>query len=326
MGSDKYRLNWKEFEDNTKSYFRQLRVNEEHSDLSLACEDGQQFDVHKLVLSACSPFFQMMLRRNPHQHPLIYMRGIKSSDLASILDFIYFGEIEMSQDELPDFLAVAEELKLKGLTPDRSTGAMMTNNPGFLTPPPGKRKRKSSGSSSKPPQVLGTPEQFVCEPMADYSTMSRSLVEIDDDEEVPVSPPHHEPMVGHMDPAESLTERQSESFNESLKLDTSFDPEDARQAVIALEEKIQSMITKQADGSWVCRVCGKTIVGRQARGNMKQHVETHIEGIQHTCTTCGKTYKNRNSLHTHISMKHRDSLNEVGKKKFLMCTTQISNA
>ena len=92
--------------------------------------------------------------------------------------------------------------------------------------------------------MLGTPEQFVCEPMADYSTMSRSLVEIDDDEEVPVSPPHHEPMVGHMDPAESLTDRQSESFNESLKLDTSFDPEDARQAVIALEEKIQSMITK----------------------------------------------------------------------------------
>jgi len=44
MGSaDKYRLNWKEFEENTKSYFRQLRVNEEHSDLSLACEDGQQF-------------------------------------------------------------------------------------------------------------------------------------------------------------------------------------------------------------------------------------------------------------------------------------------
>ena len=93
--------------------------------------------------------------------------------------------------------------------------------------------------------MLGTPEQFVCEPMADYSTMSRSLVEIDnDEEEVPVSPPHHEPMMGHMDPAEGLTSRQSDSFNESLKLDTSFDSEDARQAVIALEEKIQSMITK----------------------------------------------------------------------------------
>jgi len=249
------------------------------------------------------------------------MRGIKSSNLASILDFIYFGEIEMSQDELPDFLAVAEELKLKGLTPDRSTGALMTNSPGFLTPGP----RKSSGNST---QVLGTPEQFVCEPMADYSTMSRSLVGIEneDEEEVPVSPPHHEPLMGHMDPAEGLTSRQSDSFNESLKLDTSFDSEDARQAVIALEEKIQSMITKQADGSWICRVCGKTIVGRQARGNMKQHVETHIEGIQHTCTTCGKTYKNRNSLHTHISMKHRDSLNEVGKKKFLMCTSQISTS
>ena len=92
--------------------------------------------------------------------------------------------------------------------------------------------------------MLGTPEQFVCEPMADYSTMSRSLVGIDEDEEVPVSPPHHEPMVVHIDPAEGLASHQRDSFNESLKLDTSFDPEDARQAVIALEEKIQSMMTK----------------------------------------------------------------------------------
>ena len=74
------------------------------------------------------------------------------------------------------------------------------------------------------------------------SALSRSLVGIDDDEEVPVSPPRHEAMVGLMD--QNPTEHKSESFNESLKLETSFDPEDARQAVIALEEKIQSMITK----------------------------------------------------------------------------------
>ena len=64
------------------------------------------------------------------------------------------------------------------------------------------------------------------------------------DEEVPVSPPRHEAMVGLMDPDQNPPEPKSESFNESLKLETSFDPEDARQAVIALEEKIQSMITK----------------------------------------------------------------------------------
>ena len=75
--------------------------------------------------------------------------------------------------------------------------------------------------------------------------MTRSLVGMEnEDEEVPVSPPHHEPLMGHMDPAEGLTSRQSDSFNESLKLDTSFDSDDARQAVIALEEKIQSMISK----------------------------------------------------------------------------------
>ena len=66
------------------------------------------------------------------------------------------------------------------------------------------------------------------------------------------------------------------------------------------------------DGSWNCKVCGKIVTGRQAKGNMKQHAETHLEGIQHTCTTCGKTYKNRNSLHTHISMKHRYGFDCIG--------------
>ena len=44
-------------------------MNEEHSDLSLACEDGQQFDVHKLVLSACSPFFQVAAKLDAMTHP-----------------------------------------------------------------------------------------------------------------------------------------------------------------------------------------------------------------------------------------------------------------
>ena len=31
----------------------------------------------QVILSACSPFFRQVLRRNPHQHPLLYLKGVK---------------------------------------------------------------------------------------------------------------------------------------------------------------------------------------------------------------------------------------------------------
>merc|ERR1712129_678602 len=56
-----------------------------------------------------------LLRRNKHPHPLIYMRGLKSEDLVAMVDFIYFGEANVDQENLDSFLNVAEELQLKGL-------------------------------------------------------------------------------------------------------------------------------------------------------------------------------------------------------------------
>jgi hypothetical protein len=49
-------------------------------------------------------------------HPVVYLRGVKRSDLRHILDFMYFGEVNVAQEDLTSFLAVAEDLKIKGLT------------------------------------------------------------------------------------------------------------------------------------------------------------------------------------------------------------------
>ena len=83
--------------------------------MTLACEDGQHIEVHKVILAASSPFFQNLLKRNKHPHPLIYMRGIKYENLLAIVDFLYCGEANVFQENLDSFLAIAEELKLKGL-------------------------------------------------------------------------------------------------------------------------------------------------------------------------------------------------------------------
>ncbi len=66
-----------------------------------------------MILSACSPFFRQILRRNPHQHPLLYLKGVKYKELLSVLNFMYQGEVNVAQEELNSFLAVAEDLRVK---------------------------------------------------------------------------------------------------------------------------------------------------------------------------------------------------------------------
>ena len=114
--SEKLCLKWNDYQENIKDTFRHMREYNDFSDVTLVCEDGQQVEVHKVILAASSPFFQKLLRTNNHSpHPLVYMRGVKLDDLLAILDFLYRGEANVFQENLDSFLAVAEELQLRGL-------------------------------------------------------------------------------------------------------------------------------------------------------------------------------------------------------------------
>ena len=81
-------LNWNDFQDNVKSAFGNLRDDQDFADVTLACEDGQKIEAHKVILAASSPVLQNLLNLNKHPHPLIYMRGMKSEDLSAIIDFL----------------------------------------------------------------------------------------------------------------------------------------------------------------------------------------------------------------------------------------------
>ena len=113
MGTaEKLCLQWNDFKENIISSFKDLRGDRELTDVTLVCEDGQQIEVHKVVLVTSSPFFMELLKKNKHPHPLIYMRGLRSEDVMAIMDFLYQGEANVLQDDLDNFLALAEELKL----------------------------------------------------------------------------------------------------------------------------------------------------------------------------------------------------------------------
>ena len=114
MTDEKLCLKWNDFQDVLKDSVGGLRNDTDFTDVTLACED-QSFKAHKVILSACSPFFKKLLKSHPHPQPLVYMRGIKATELTALLDFIYHGETNIFQEQLEGFLALAEELELKGL-------------------------------------------------------------------------------------------------------------------------------------------------------------------------------------------------------------------
>jgi len=117
---EKLCLKWNDFQENVTSAFGERRQDREFADVTLACDDGQQVEAHKVILASSSPFFLDILKRNKHPHPLIYMRGLKSEDLMALVDFLYFGEANVYQENLDSFLAIADELKLKGLTENQT--------------------------------------------------------------------------------------------------------------------------------------------------------------------------------------------------------------
>ena len=75
--TEKLCLKWNDFQETVNTAFGSLRDDTEFADVTLACEDGQQIEAHKVILAASSPFFLNILKKNKHPHPLIYMKGTR---------------------------------------------------------------------------------------------------------------------------------------------------------------------------------------------------------------------------------------------------------
>ena len=127
--SEKFCLKWNDFHFNISTSFKDMRQDPDFSDVTLAGEGNQKIEAHKVILASSSRFFKDLLHQNKHPHPLLYMRGIKGKHLSAIIDFMYHGEANIYEEDLNDFLAVAEELELKGLTGPDSKEVQAQQNP-----------------------------------------------------------------------------------------------------------------------------------------------------------------------------------------------------
>ena len=114
--TEQLNLTWNNFQATISSSLDILRKEGEFFDVTLVSHDQRQMQAHKVLLSAASPFFKTVLKRNAHQHPLIYLSDMDSHHLLSILDYIYLGEVQMPQEKVQDFLAAGSKLQIIGLS------------------------------------------------------------------------------------------------------------------------------------------------------------------------------------------------------------------
>ena len=145
MGSEEESLllKWDKFDENVKQSFTEFQDKGYFFDVTLACED-KEVKAHKLILSACSPFFKRLLLKKHvanNVHPVFYLRGVKADQLDAVLAFSYQGEVSIiiiniiiiisiiisiiiiiivkvniKEEELDSFMLLAKDLKVKGLT------------------------------------------------------------------------------------------------------------------------------------------------------------------------------------------------------------------
>nr|WNT94919.1 ecdysone-inducible protein Br-C [Lymantria dispar] len=140
-------LRWNNYQSSITSAFENLRDDEDFVDVTLAC-DGKSLKAHRVVLSACSPYFRELLKSTPCKHPVIVLQDVAFTDLHALVEFIYHGEVNVHQRSLSSFLKTAEVLRVSGLTHNENAQQGTLMQP-FRTP--------SNTSPHTPPHPLGTP-------------------------------------------------------------------------------------------------------------------------------------------------------------------------
>ena len=281
VSTEKFYLRWDNFESNISSAFRDLKEDKDFSDVTLACFD-QQVEAHKVILAASSNFFKKVLKNIKHSHPLIYMKGVKFTDLEAVLNFLYHGEVNVAEADLNNFLDLCGELEVKGL---RS------------------RQDHSEGSTSQGPQLNSRPEpqptapplQSVSQaPLRTPSHTEREWSASENNNDCVKREPESSQLVNNLrTPVEEIDHCAGyEEFNQE-----NGDEFDLNNYIEA-----PSLVLSQ----FKCNVCGHV---SSKKDTVKMHVESqHFPGMtEYTCEQCEKKFntmrKYRNHRYRHHSNK-----------------------
>jgi len=307
--NEKFCLRWNDFESNISVAFREIREEKDFFDVTLSVGD-RQVQAHKIILSACSPFFRGVLRNNPHAHPLLYLKGVAFTDLTAVLNFMYHGEVNVAQEELNSFLAVAEDLKVKGLTQGNSS---KDSNPAPPPPVSSQTPRQTAPLRPRSPPRHASPAPKRARPPPAYEEDIQEVAPVVKSEPVATIP---EPPAHHQYAPAQGQESALAHMEEGAVYDDGYDyggyeEEEGYEGGMVgpggeqnkgLNDYIKSLVVADPNGGFSCSMCGQSF---NFACNAKTHVEArHLNTGGFQCDECGFVSKTRDSLRKHRASKH----------------------
>jgi len=305
MSDEKFCLKWNDYEPNISAAFRDIREEKEFFDLTIACEDDKQISAHKVILSACSPFFRGVLKRNPHQHPLLYLKGVSYKDMSSVLSFMYHGEVNVAQDELNSFLQVAEDLRVKGLTQNNQSSSESKRKSESRVNPSIRRKSVESSPASTPKRFRPDPTTNPVVPIVEEEDDIQEVEQV-----IPVKVETGaaaiipSPLV---DSVGTIAMYSDAEMSEHVMIDDgTYDERYEEEYENEYTEEQNYLIQGGQDANTgsraLCTICQKLV----HKSSLKRHIRTvHTENLAVQCLDCSKTFKNVESLITHQRTVHR---------------------
>jgi len=337
MGStdEQFCLRWNDFQQCIKSTFQDLRDDKDFLDVTVSC-DGEQVKAHKVILSACSVTFRNLLKKNPAQHPVIVLWDVNPNDLAAIMDFMYHGEVNVKQENLNSFLAVAERLRVRGLcqgdtgsaSDSRDVARGISN--GGSAKPKTSRPSEASESSAKRARISPPPPPAAPEEEDDIEELPPPVAvkqERTEDNTVAISspaarsaprPPSQSYGGAPVQPDYRIAE-QGAQYDENSEYgdysgyeeDMSYMSEPGTPGMMGMAGVDPGTGKGDGAGSRSCSLCGKVY---SSVANLNVHQQTvHQSSFEKmiSCPSCGKIFKNQNSFRVHMYRFHNKNANDV---------------
>ena len=254
-------VKWQGFDAYRNEY---IKHETEFVNVTLACEDGQDIKAHKVILSSGSLFFRDVLSKIRHPEPLLFLYGLKRSDLQNIIEFIYTGRTSIVENEIGKFIQIAKLFKIPGL---ENFECISAAKDAIVD------KEPEIAEEAKSPQSYQFDDELVDlkdEDSQEDLDFCRENISIIDNEESEVNS------------GEITTQFIEENGNDNN------------------DKIIREDLIDKMDG-WECKECKKTFLRQD---HFKCHLKTHSKHKENVCTFCNKTLRTKSALRNHISYVH----------------------
>ena len=290
-----FTLSWDDFNNKCPKAFKELWLDTDLSDVTLATEDGAQLNAHKVILAACSPLFKRLFQKNPNGHPLLYLMGVQLSQLQQLLSYIYLGQCDLTQDQLPAFMATGKQLEVEGLLGDmeeRSADQFGGN-------------LKSHVQEEKFPALIRD----------DIPLKEEEL-----EENIDHGKKHQETREDEIDEVVSLNDNANATFQDNIGM-LNNDKSIIGTQLDNLQKEIQCPFCEYRPVNssnikhHVANVhqglkydCTNCDYQSGDKSNLRRHIEKSHLGVTYTCAFCKHVCSSKQLLKSHVDVKHNGLL------------------